>query len=101
MDIGGQCKWWTGAFLVAALLSGCDGIFPPQQKIGPPADHTVSIKGVMHKPGYKHPYRAASGCSDASCHHDDLDGGVAEVNGKTTVAPSCFQCHGTKWEDDS
>ncbi len=80
--------------------AGCKAPFPPQTKSGIPQDHVVNIKGVMHKNGYKFPFKSSSGCSDANCHHDDLDGGVAKVNGVTHIAPSCFQCHGTKWQDD-
>jgi hypothetical protein len=86
--------------LLAFLLWQCNGPFPSAQKQGLPGDHTVSIQGVFHKPGYMNPYREASGCSSGDCHQDDLDGGVAVVEGKTTIAPSCFQCHGTKWQDD-
>lgn len=55
----------------------------------------------MHKEGFKYPYKQASGCSASECHHDDLDGGVAVVDSVQTVAPSCFQCHNTKWQDDT
>ncbi|MDQ7053422.1 MAG: hypothetical protein Q9P14_11180 [candidate division KSB1 bacterium] len=54
----------------------------------------------MHREGLKYPYRPSSGCSSDKCHQEDLDGGVAEVNGIKTIAPSCFQCHGTLWEDE-
>lgn len=90
----------VGAASLCLAVSSCDGPFPAQTKTGPPADHTVSIKGAMHKQGYKYPYKPESGCSAANCHQDDLDGGVATVDGRQTVSPSCFQCHGTKWKDD-
>lgn len=53
----------------------------------------------MHKNGLEHPFREESGCSDFDCHHDDLRGGLAIVEGVQTVAPSCFQCHENKWDD--
>jgi len=86
--------------LLALVLWQCNGAFPSAQKQNLPADHTTNISGVMHKPGYLNPYRESSGCSAANCHQDDLDGGLAVVEGDTTIAPSCFQCHGTKWQDD-
>ena len=89
-----------GCMALCLLLTSCNGPFPSTTKEGPPADHEVNIKGVMHKQGYKNPYRETSGCSSADCHQDDLDGGVANVEGIVTIAPSCFQCHGTKWDDD-
>lgn len=87
---------------LAAIISmfGCRGPFPSQTKEQVPQDHTLEVKGVMHKPGLKHPYRQESGCASSDCHQDDLDGGVARVEGETRIAPSCFQCHATKWEDD-
>lgn len=86
--------------LLFLLGVGCKAPFPPQRKEGLPEDHVVNIKGAFHKEGYLHPYRPESGCSSATCHHEDLDGGIAVVNGATRIAPSCFQCHGTKWQDD-
>ncbi|MFQ5823034.1 MAG: hypothetical protein ACE5JB_03165 [bacterium] len=54
----------------------------------------------MHKKGYKFPFKTSSGCSDTECHQSDLDGGVANVDGRITIAPSCFQCHETLWSDE-
>ena len=95
-----RCLPGLTLILLAFLLWQCNGPFPSAQKQGPPADHTANITGVFHKPGYMNPYRESSGCSAAECHQDDLDGGVAVVNGGQTIAPSCFQCHGTKWQED-
>ncbi|MFQ5627283.1 MAG: hypothetical protein ACE5I1_00870 [bacterium] len=87
--------------VISLCIFACKNPFPPAQKQGIPDDHTVSIKGAMHKEGFKYPYKQASGCSASECHHDDLDGGVAVVDSVQTVAPSCFQCHNTKWQDDT
>lgn len=81
-------------------LFACKSPFPPTTKQGIPTDHTVKIESAMHKEGYMYPYRPESGCSAAVCHHDDLDGGTAVVDGVQTIAPSCFQCHNTKWLED-
>lgn len=86
--------------LVLALTSACSGPFPAASKPNLPDDHTESIKGVLHKPGYEYPYKESSNCSDSDCHQDDLDGGLASVDGRVTIAPSCFQCHETLWKDD-
>ena len=85
---------------VGVTIFSCFAPFPSTPKSGLPEDHTKNIKGFLHKEGYKHPFKESSGCDDTKCHQDDLDGGVAEVNGKVTIAPSCFQCHETLWEDD-
>lgn len=82
------------------LCTGCDGPFPAQSKEGVPDDHTVNQGGALHKSGLEHPFRENSGCSDFDCHHDDLRGGLAIVEGVKTVAPSCYQCHDNKWDDD-
>ena len=81
-------------------MGGCDGIFPAQMKEGPPEDHTENQKGAFHKSGLNHPFRENSGCSANECHHSDLRGGLAEVDGRITVSPSCYQCHGERWDDD-
>lgn len=87
--------------VVGVVWAGCDLPFPPAEKLGLPDGHTVAIKGALHKAGYMYPYKQASGCSDNSCHQSDLDGGVAQINGEKRIAPSCFQCHDTKWKDDT
>lgn len=86
-------------FLLMAC-AGCEAPFPPTQKPNLPADHIESIKTAMHKPGFDFPYKQESGCATSSCHGDDLTGGVAQVDERITIAPSCFQCHETKWQDD-
>ena len=88
--------------LASAILVflACNGPFPPTAKPTLPEGHTVNIKSAFHKQGYKYPYKESSGCSAATCHRDDLDGGVAEIDGRVTIAPSCFQCHATLWSDE-
>ncbi|MCB0717886.1 MAG: hypothetical protein KDD65_05545 [Bacteroidetes bacterium] len=81
------------------VLTGCDGVFPSAPKYGPPADHTVSKSGALHKAGLKNPTTAEAGCSAAECHHSDLRGGMAIVENELFVAPSCYQCHGEKWNE--
>jgi len=95
-------RFYSGLFFVFTALAAfaCDGPFPSASKPNVPEDHTESIKGVLHKPGQEHPYLEESGCSDVECHQDDLDGGLGEVDGEPRIAPSCFQCHATLWEDD-
>ena len=50
----------------------------------PPADHTISQDGVMHKSGLHDPLTNCVGC-----HGADLTGG--------NVGVSCFECHNQKW----
>ena len=54
------------------------------QNSKPPADHTLSKDGFMHKSGLEQPL-----VNCVSCHGSDLTGGTTGV--------SCFECHGTKW----
>lgn len=61
---------------------GCEKENDP--KYNPPADHTISQDGFMHKSGLEQPL---ANC--VSCHGADLRGGTTGV--------SCFECHGTKW----
>ncbi len=84
-----------GGFLLNT--GGCDGPFPTEEKIGLPDDHTVNKTGALHKSGLGRPFTTHSGCSQSDCHHRDLRGGLAVVDGRTTVAPSCYQCHGKRW----
>ena len=65
-----------------ALIIGCEKTNDP--KYNPPADHTISKDGFMHKSGLEQPL---ANC--VSCHGSDLTGGTTGV--------SCFECHGTKW----
>ena len=53
-------------------------------KYNPPADHTISNDGVLHKSGLSQPL---TNC--VSCHGADLQGG--------TVGVSCYECHGKEW----
>jgi len=50
----------------------------------PPADHTISKDGFMHRSGLDDPL---SNC--VACHGADLQGGNSGV--------SCYECHGKKW----
>ena len=54
------------------------------KKHNPPADHTISQDGYMHKIGLAQP---SVNC--VSCHGSDLKGGTTGV--------SCFECHNQKW----
>jgi hypothetical protein len=72
----------TMLLLMFALIIGCEKTNDP--KYNPPADHTISQGGFMHKSGLDQPL---SNCT--SCHGADLRGGTTGV--------SCFECHGTKW----
>ena len=65
-----------------ALIIGCEK--ENDSKHNPPADHTISKEGYMHKSGLEQPL-----VNCVSCHGADLKGGTAGV--------SCFECHGTKW----
>jgi len=68
-------------FLILFLISACEKNNP---KYNPPADHTISKDGSMHKSGLEQPL---ANC--ISCHGSDLKGGTTGV--------SCFECHGKKW----
>lgn len=50
----------------------------------PPADHTISKDGFMHKTGLDQP---ATNC--VACHGADLRGGTTGV--------SCYECHDKEW----
>ena len=50
----------------------------------PPADHTISKDGFLHKSGLDQPL---TNC--VSCHGSDLKGGTTGV--------SCYECHSKKW----
>lgn len=89
-----------GLVSLCLVVVGCDGAFIAEDKVGIPADHTVNEDGAWHKPGYEHPFRVRSGCSASNCHHGDLRGGLAVVEGQTTSAPSCYQCHGREWDEN-
>lgn len=53
-------------------------------KYSPPADHTISKDGYLHKSGLD---QALTNC--VSCHGSDLKGGTTGV--------SCYECHGKEW----
>jgi len=68
--------------LMLALTIGCEKTNNSQYN--PPADHSISKDGYMHKSGLDQPI-----LNCVSCHGSDLTGGTSGV--------SCFECHGTKW----
>lgn len=68
--------------LMLVLFIGCEKTNGP--KYNPPADHTISQDGYMHKSGLDQPL-----VNCVACHGTDLRGGTTGV--------SCFECHGTKW----
>lgn len=55
-----------------------------ESRYDPPADHTVSQDGAMHKSGLNQPL---TNC--VACHGNDLKGGSSQV--------SCYECHGKEW----
>jgi len=55
-----------------------------QPDYNPPADHTISKDGFMHRSGLNDPL---ANC--VNCHGADLQGGTTGV--------SCYQCHGKQW----
>lgn len=69
--------------LMLALLMACEET-EDHSKYNPPADHTVSQDGVMHKSGLNQPL---TNC--VACHGADLQGG--------NVGVSCYECHNKKW----
>ena len=69
--------------LMVVLISACEKE-ENQSKYNPPADHTVSQDGVMHRSGLEQPLTNCVGC-----HGADLTGG--------NVGVSCYECHGKKW----
>jgi hypothetical protein len=68
--------------IMLAFIIGCEKSDDPQYN--PPADHTISKDGFMHKSGLDQPL-----INCVSCHGADLKGGTTGV--------SCFECHGQKW----
>jgi len=68
--------------LMLVLFIGCEKT--SDSRYNPPADHSISKDGYMHKSGLDQPL---TNC--VSCHGSDLNGGTTGV--------SCFECHGTKW----
>jgi cysteine-rich repeat protein len=79
----GQATW--DAVLVELGLS-CGDTGEGSTVSGPPADHTDSKRGFMHKPGKDYPF--TNGCT--ACHGSDLRG---------NIGPSCYTCHGEKWKE--
>ena len=78
-----QAAWKLSMIvLMLVLFIGCEKTNDP--KYTPPADHTISKDGFMHKRGLNQPL---TNCVD--CHGADLQGGTTGV--------SCYECHGKEW----
>ena len=71
------------AVLVVTLMSACGRATEPS---GSPPGHTETHGGVGHGVGAR---QATTQC--VSCHGATLQGGA---NGE----PSCYSCHGKKWQ---
>ena len=80
--VGGKLLFFMTIFLFVLAVSCSDDDEYPQYN--PPADHTISKDGVMHKTGLEDPM---SNCT--TCHGADLTGGTSQV--------SCYECHGVEW----
>ena len=70
-------------FLLFILIIACEKT-DDSPKYTPPADHTISKDGFLHKSGLDQPL---TNC--VSCHGSDLKGGTSGV--------SCYECHGKEW----
>ena len=70
-------------FLMLILIIACEKK-NDSPKYNPPADHTISKDGFLHKSGLDQPL---TNC--VSCHGSDLKGGTTGV--------SCYECHGKEW----
>ena len=70
-------------FLLLILIIACEKT-NDLPKYDPPADHTISKDGFLHKSGHDQPL---TNC--VSCHGSDLKGGTTGV--------SCYECHGKEW----
>jgi len=68
--------------LASSVALGCGGSTGSSTR-NPPADHTSTLGGIAHRPGYMSP---ETNC--ASCHGANLQG---------ADGPSCTECHGQKW----
>ena len=71
------------AALVLFVAGACGSATAPANA---PANHTNFKGGAAHGPG---PSNATVNC--VQCHGADLQGG-------TSGEPSCFTCHGKKWD---
>ena len=69
-------------FLLLLLIIACEK--SSVKDYNPPADHTISEDGYLHKSGLAQPL---ANC--VTCHGSDLKGGTTGV--------SCFECHSKKW----
>ena len=69
--------------IMLALILACEKT-NDLPEYNPPADHTISKDGFMHKSGLDQPLTNCVGC-----HGSDLKGGTTGV--------SCYECHSKKW----
>lgn len=76
------------------ILFACEFPFPEAEKSSVPSDHTRLKGGAAHKSGLDD----ARGCGDSDCHKSDLKGGYVMHEGIEKITPSCYQCHGKKWD---
>ena len=82
-DNGAVNMWILLLFVMVVAISSCEKE-ENGSKYSPPADHTISKDGAMHKSGLDEPL---TNC--VTCHGPDLEGGTSGV--------SCFECHGREW----
>ncbi|KAA3616039.1 MAG: hypothetical protein DWQ05_09790 [Calditrichaeota bacterium] len=86
--------------LVSLLVMACDPPFMSAEKVGPPSDHKVKKGTAKHKSGLDEPFSVKAECSNAECHGPELKGDIAVTDRGLVKTPSCYQCHGEKWDDD-
>lgn len=81
-------------FICSIVFYSCDGPFPTASKPNVPSDHTSSYGGFLHKSVGRN-----NNIDDClTCHSLDLAGKVTLINGVSTWANSCYQCHGKLWD---
>ncbi len=92
-------RWLLLIIPLFLIQPGCDGPFPSESKVGVPEDHNEDEGGALHRDEKDDPFGEGN-CSDSDCHQPDLRGGMVEYQGRITITPSCYQCHGNNWDDD-
>lgn len=93
-----RLNWLVLLFCCALALSGCkasdvssssdDDDSDSSSSSGYDSYHTANKGGTYHGEDYEAPGKY---CASGGCHGDDLLGGDG---------PSCYSCHGAKWEDE-
>ncbi len=81
-----------GLICIVSFYS-CDGPFPTAAKPNVPSDHSSTFGGFLHKSIS----RNASVTDCITCHSLEVEGKVTLINGVSTWANSCYQCHGKLW----